>query len=85
MVGLHWLRNIPLRKKRGLSLGFIQDGLIHSLAATKMIFDHRFHANPLRGNKERAVISQICEWAGERGVSLLGFNNWAKLAFHSYE
>lgn len=50
---------IPLRQKRGLSLGFIRDSLIHSLAATKMIFLHRFHANPLRGNKERVAISQI--------------------------
>lgn len=62
MVGLQRLRTSPLRQKRGLSFGFIRDSLIHSLAATKMIFLHRFHANPLIGNKERVAISQICVW-----------------------
>lgn len=46
----------------GFLFGFIRDSLIHSLAATKMIFLHRFHANPLGGNKERVAISQICVW-----------------------
>lgn len=60
MAGLHRLRNIPLRQKRGLSLDLIQDGLNHSLAVPKMIFVSTFHANPVTGYKERVIISQIC-------------------------
>lgn len=53
-------QNHPTQAEMGTSFGLIRDLLIHSLAATKMIFLQRFHADPLRGNKERVAISQIC-------------------------
>lgn len=37
--------------KRGLSLGFIQNGLNHFLAVLKIIYINKFHANPVTGNK----------------------------------
>lgn len=49
-----------LRQKHGLSLGFNLERLNHYLAVHKMISVNKFHANPIRGNKEREVISQIC-------------------------